>query len=419
MIKFKELPFLISTEREMNSELPVILTNYQTPISDMFYPTGSKIHFPPNWRKYQLSHRFGNKVFDHFLLTNSNVTKLGEFPLYPIVTLIHDLSSNKINQVQSILHKKGIEHVHDKTRSVLAPFRTGTFLTEILLGYVKNELNNYLNAEWEELNDLIDFFVSNQSDLSYEDQEELLSLIPGVVSELVDLYYSNGTNFTNNSKQTLIEEILSPLVPTIPRELFIQPFTTNIMKKGILSGKDIKKLLNSTHVDIDYSAQLDKLMEHRIDMADFDMDDITFYPELLKLAKYIYNSGYTNVYLEYEVMDGEWYPTKNQEILNVHMCEVCDPSKELLLIHLIEQTIMNSTFMKDVCDDLISMEHNEFSPNSFDNPENFGEITKLEIIIRDAAACITVHSNALSCTAYLDFVALAVISNSILFHTDK
>lgn len=417
MIKFRELPFLISTEREMNSENPVILTNYQTPISDTFYPTGSKVQFPPNWRKYQLSHRFGNKVFDHFLLTNSDVNKLGTFPLYPIVTLIHELSSNKLNTIQSILHKRGIEHVHEKTRSVLAPLKTGTFLTEILLDYVKNEMNNYLNTEWDELNDLIDMLISNQTELSCENQQELIPMIPGIVSELVDLYYSNGNNF-ENKKHSLIEEILNPLVPNIPKELFIQPFSNKIMTKGILSGKDIKNLLNSNSVEIDTISKLDKLMERRIDMADFDMDDITFYPELLKIAKHIYSSGYTNVYLEYEVMDGEWYPTSNQELINEYMCEVRDPHKEVLLIHLIEQTLLNSDFMHDMCDDLISMEHNEFSPNSFDNSEKFGEITKIEIIIRDAAACITIYSKALSCTAYLDFVALAVISNSILFHTN-
>jgi len=160
-------------------------------------------------------------------------------------------------------------------------------------------------------------------------------------------------------------------------------------------------------------------MESRIDMADFDMDDVTFYPELLKIAKYIYTAGYTNVYLEYEVNDGEWYPTQNQELINDYLCEVRDPHKELLLIHCLEQTILNSDFLHDVCDDLVSTEHNEFSPNSFDNADDFGEITKIEIVIRDAAACITVYSKALSCTAYLDFVALAVISNSLLFHTEK
>lgn len=416
MIRIRKIPFLISPAVEFNTERPIVLPNYQaSTIDEMYYQSGNTVRMKDPWEKYQISLRMGDKVMDHFLLTNVIDKKLGEFPLYPVLTIVQHLNSKKERAVP-ILHKRGIAKVYEllnyrKPQNFL-------FLGEIFLEHLKREITNQLYSPSlldDCVLDILDECLYLTSLVHTENHAEQLCSVNMIIQELTDLCYS-GMRHSEFPTRPLIEEVLSPLFPAIPQEMLYHPISNVLMSKEEIGPTEICGLMKKHHIDIDQTAELDGLMQQRILASDFDMDDIGYYPEFIRLYQTLIESGYTNIYLEYVFQEDstkpnylEWIPTnKSIEMINEYRSDERDLEKEQQLIFEIEDVLMGGNFLTDVSLDLES-EENEV----YDEETKF-QIKKIEVIVRDNSACVTLYSWALSCTAHLDFTVMALLSNSLV-----
>ena len=415
MIRIRRIPFQVFPSVELCTERPLILTNYQIPtIEDVYYQSGNHIRLTGDWEKYQISLRSGNRILDHFLLTNVVEKKLGEFPLYPILTVIHNLQTERKRSVP-ILHKRGIERIYEIVNKTNQPL---TFLAEIFFEKLRTELAQQLYGPStldDSILDLLDEGLAMSEIAHNENHEARLGSIQTLIQELNDLYYS-GLRHSESLSKAMMEDVLEPLFPEIPKEMFIHPVSRSFLYKREITSDDVMKMLRRYRIEIDHTAELDQLMEQRIQASDFDMDDVGFYEECMELYKLIVSSGYTNIYIEYAFQTdpthpnfGEWMPTQRSlELVNEYSDEERDPDKERQLVEDVGKIWLTGAYLTDMLLDLNSMEENEFGQD-----EDL-DIKKIEIIVRDNAACVTVYSHLLSCTAYIDFTVMAVLSNSFI-----
>lgn len=415
MIRIRKVPFLTSHFVELCTEKPVVLTNYQVPsIEETYYQSGNRLQFKDDWEKYQISLRMGNRIMDHFLLTNVPNKRLGEFPLYPVLTIVQTLGQKKERSVP-ILHKRGIERIYE----LLNPRKTHNlaFLAEVLLEQIRKEITNQIYGPStidDSILDILDECAHQASFAHNECHADQVGSIHSMLQEINDLHYS-GLRHSEFPTRPLIEEVLAPLFPYIPEEMIHHPISKAFLRKREITGEDIRAILKHHLVTIDNTAEIDKLMEQRILMSDFDMDDVGFYPEFPRLYQIIVESGFTNVYLECVFQEDptkpnylEWIPTKRSlEMVNEYTDER-DTDAEQQLIFEIEDTFLGGDFLRDISLDLESVEEDEFDPNEMFN------IKKIEVIVRDNSACVTVYSWALSCTAHVDFTVMALLSNSFI-----
>ena len=413
MIRIRKLPFSVNPYTEFNSESSRMLTNYQIPtVDEIFYQTGNAIRFEGDWDKYQISINIGEVILDHYLLTNMGHKPIGQFPLYPVLTLVHPKYTKSFKSLP-VIHKHGIQKIYSILKPGKFPYNMN-FLAEYILEYIVHELDLLTFGPLCTDDDLMGVIENQIHAMHYahnENQEDLLNLVNPMIQELLNVFHATTRN-TDFPSKAMIEEILQPLFPVIPIEMDIHPISNKILVQDSLSDKEITEILRRNTVELDSSHLLDDLMLKRMDMADFDGEDIGYYPELLKIYQILVAAGYTDMFLEYALINNEWVPTPQCELYNEYRSDQSDKEHEHALILELEDLFITGQFLKDICDDLISTEENEYSPSPED--ERFGEIIKIEIIVRDGAACITVYSWGLSCTTYIDYVVAAIISNSLI-----
>jgi len=416
MIRIRKVPFLTNHFVELCTEKPIVLTNYQVPsIEETYYQSGNKLQFKDDWEKYQISLRMGNRIMDHFLLTNVPNKRLGEFPLYPVLTIVQTLGQKRERAIP-ILHKRGIERIYE----LLNPRKTHNlaFLAEVLLEQIRKEITAQMYGPStidDSILDILDECAHLSSFAHNESHADQVGSIHSMLQEINDLHYS-GLRYSEFPTRPLIEEVLAPLFPYIPDEMTHHPVSKSFLRKREITGDDIKSILRKYQVEIDHTAELDKLMEQRMLMSDFDMDDVGYYPEFSCLYQTIIESGFTNIYLEYVFQEDqtkpnylEWIPTKKSlEMINEYTSDRRDLEAEKHLIIDIEDIFLDGDFLRDISLDLETVEENEFDPNEMCN------IKKIEVIVRDNSACVTVYSWALSCTAHIDFTVMALLSNSFI-----
>lgn len=416
MIRIRKIPFLISPAVEFNTERPIILPNYQiSTIDEMYYQSGNHLCMSNPWDKYQISLRVGDKIMDHFLLTDVTDKPLGKFPLYPVLTIVQHLYSKKEKAIP-ILHKRGIEKVYE----VLNPYKQHNFLFfgELFMEHLKRELCQQMYSPSlldDSILDILEDGLHTASMVHNENHADQLGSINVIIQELNDLCYS-GTRHSEFPTRPLIEEVLSPIFPNIPEEIFHHPISSKFLSKDEIQPEEIYDMMKKYHVQIDQTAELDELMRQRILASDFDMDDIGYYPEFIRLYQVLVESGFTNIYLEYVFQEDpthpnylEWIPTKKSlEMVNEYQSDERDPEKEQQLIFEIEDTLMAGNFLSDISLDLESVEEDVY------DHEPVFPMKKIEVIVRDNSACVTLYSWALSCTAHLDFTVMALLSNSFV-----
>lgn len=416
MIRIRKIPFLISPAVEFNTERPIILPSYQiSNIDEMYYQSGNVLRMKDPWEKYQISVRTGDKIMDHFLLTNVIDKPLGEFPLYPVLTIVQHLSSRKERAIP-ILHKGGISKIYE----LLNPHKQYNFLFlgEIFLEHLKRELVQQMYSPSlldDSILDILEEGLYTASIVHNENHADQLGSINMIIQEINDVCCS-GMRHSDFPTRPLLEEVLAPVFPQVPDEILYNPVSSKLMRKEIILPEEMYDLLKKHYTVIDQTAELDELMQQRILASDFDMDDIGYYPEFIRLYQVLIESGYTNIYLEYVFQEDpthpnylEWIPTpKSLEMVNEYKSDMRDAEKEQQLIFEIKNILMTGNFLSDISLDLESVEE-----DAYDQEPQF-PMKKIELIVRDNSACVTIYSWALSCTAHLDFTVMALLSNSLV-----
>lgn len=422
MIRIRKIPFNVQIAVPVVSERQFSVPSYYgAMIDETYFETGGRVLLDDSWSKYQISHQYGRRIFDHLMLARSKDRPIGQFPMYPILTLIHP-SDEHHGPAISLLHRRGIETVH----SILEKRRVrASFLLEFVIEQLRRQLNGMCygpSTFGDSVGDILDKCLSDMQYCSNENGPDIAASIAGMVQELNDLHYS-GIRHSEFPLTPLVEEVLSPLSPFIPAEMTEHEIASHLLTHPVLKPKDWVRLLKDP-VTIDETAEMDSLLRERLQIADFgNMDDgdiefmLTQYPEFVELYKLFLESGFTNVYLEYIFQTDKdkpgylsWVPLKSIEIVNEHKTQFLPPNENITnLLHSIEDILLGGNYLIDLYLDLEGI---------FDVPDEMmmEPIQRIEIIVRDYAACVTVYCDTISCTAYFDFVVMALISNSFVFN---
>lgn len=472
MIRVRKLPFPVNEDLMFNGERTTSLVNYQLfPSQEIFYQTGNNLKFVGDWNKFQVTIPIGDVILDHLLLSNSADKKFGQSSLYPIMTIVYP-QVNPVYKCLPILHKPGITKIHNLLNPSSRPHYFH-FLAEYILEYILQD-TDLMNICQDYSGDVLESILEPQFNaMSYfhnEGQGDILPRVNSIIHEILDTFQA-GQRHGDFPLSGVLEEILSPLFPKIPQEIQLHPFSRKILLQEELTPEDIVTSVKMDPIEQDEIHELEDMIQKRREMADIDMDDVGFYPELLDLYQTLLNSGYTDVFLEYEKLDGEWVPTPECECFNAYrsypstdtsqsegfmsstdkakLDEIIfgtrdythvvppvpdsklenmsasalkgcvstsnrDRENEYGFVLEVEGIISSSQFLRDVADDLTSLEHNSMTPPTGES--SFGEITRIEIIITNASACVIVYSWGLSCATFIDYTVAALISSSIVSH---
>lgn len=415
MIRVRKLPFPINEDLMFHGESTTLLTNYQLfPAQEIFYQTGNNLRFVGDWNKFQVTIPIGDVILDHFLLSNVVDKKFGQSPLYPVMTLVYP-QSKQLYRCLPILHKPGITKIHNILNPGKKPHYFH-FLAEYLLEYILQD-TDLMNICQEYSGDVLEDILEPQfTAMTYfhnEGQCDTMPRVNAMIHEILDTFQV-GARHSEFPLKGMLEEILSPLFPKIPQEMQLHPFSRKTLLQEELTPEDVVTSVKMEPVEQEEIHELEDMIQMRRELADIDMDDVGLYPELIDLYHSLINSGYTEVFLEYEKLDGEWVPTPECECFNTYRSEERDKISEYGFVLEVEGIISSSQFLRDVADDLSSLEHNALTPP--DGESSFGEITKIEIVIANGGACVIVYSWGLSCATFIDYTVAALITSSIVSH---
>lgn len=397
---FRKLPFLVSPHCTISTHRPINITEYENPIQDNFHLTGGALCFGDNWEKWQLCLTAANNLITHSLLAKYDNAHRRPISIYPIYSCMYPITTRELPQ--TYLYKAGITEVHrlcgDKNTKL------SFILEEILRKAISTTevVTGNIDTQFDQLLELLTYKLR----IHPEGISDHLVDPTLVVQNLMDAYYTNVRNGVS-----VLDDVLCEYIPPIPKQLTAHYLTRAFADNGAYNTKEFNQLMKLSNTTIEEFDELDDWFTNKINISDVDTYDISIYPELLDIYQLLINSRFNEIHIVYEYDGATLIPTK-ETMLHTFIPHQHEPEDVHDFITDIEGILLFGRILDDTCNDLTSLELNEIDIQ--DVSESTGKIRKLELIVHNDAACIIVYSQYVSCTIYIDFTAMAVLSNTLL-----
>lgn len=365
--------------------------------------------------KHIITHRLGDSVIEHYLISKADDHPVHKRVSYPVLTRILPLRGNA-GDGSALVHINGVNEFHRVLNGgfcepTIVPDHlrcpTMSAITNMIYKLVEANVRRNLIADKR-----VDYIKFPPVDFRVVEERsfrpknfDVEGFSEGILESLCKRKLRNG-----QLDYADVRELCAALLPTAHKSHFADPVFRHLVFANAITPAFFENLFRTENVDYDEKTNVSELVQNRIDNAIIDAHDVAMYPELMELYDFVVTSGYTSVYLEY-ILDENllWTPTKRCNALCKYTGEN-DDTYSIEFIRTLEAILEDSQLIGDIANDLSDCEQFGYQNSAMD----VTDIWKLELIVEDAAILITVGLSSGMATIYLDIPTVATISNSLI-----
>lgn len=403
---------------EIDNRIPLFGKTFGTETTDdVICSTGAHFSCEKQLEKLVVRYGHNDSLVEHILLKPQDNTTIFTGSSFPVLTRVLPIEGSRVQNAQVYLHTKAINNFHKQYNfEFIDDSFSGQRKVSSLLQLMYDSVINAIKTELEEkdLQHLPSLNLSHLLSLGMVREQKywdkLFQETNEVVSQILDKCYAGLRNL-GNANAFLDQNDLYFIKSNLPHsQLLAHPIFSKMAKVGILTPKLFRNIFGNELVvyeDEDSTEDIAELIQQRIDKALVSHHDVEDMPGIISLYEFLIDSGYNSVYMEYVYRDGRLIPTDRCRALSTYMNEEQIEEQQLFL-----QKLSNVLVENDIVEDLLSNCPIEFERDLF----VFDDILKLEVIIEDGSACVSVNvgEEDIHCTIYLDFAIMSLVSNSLV-----